>query len=274
MLKNTNPVHKITIVPRMKGSLGYTMQIEDEEEKFLQSKDELMNEITILVGGRAAEEEKFNIMTNGAANDIERATQLARSMVSMYGMSDKFDMMALESIQNRYLDGRSVRNCSDQTSSLLDEEALKIIKTAHENARKILRENMKLLDKIAAVLIEKENIFGDEFMDLIYEEYPEKKEEAEKEKIEKEKRIKDVEERRARRKAKEDLYEEEAKKKLEIEESENSSNIVLEKSSVTENKSDDVNNKSEDLDNKVENDDTVNDEKQTVEAEKTENEKL
>ena len=193
MLKNTKPVHKITIVPRTKGSLGYTMQIEDEEEKFLNTKQELMNEITILVAGRAAEEEKFDLVTNGASNDIERATQIARSMVSMYGMSDRFDMMALESIQNRYLDGRSVRNCSEQTSAILDEEALNIIREAHGKARKILRENRDLLDKISAVLIEKENIFGDEFMELIYEAYPEKREEAEKEKVEKEKRIKQVE---------------------------------------------------------------------------------
>ncbi len=188
MLKNTKPVHKITIVPRMTGSLGYTMQIEDEEEKFLKTKDEMMNEIKILLGGRSAEEEKFDLVTSGASNDIERATQLARAMISMYGMSEQFDMMALESVQNRYLDGRAVRNCSEQTSTVLDNEVLKIIKEAHAESRKILRENRELLDKISAVLIEKENIFGDEFMDLIYEVYPEKKEEAEKEKIEKEKK--------------------------------------------------------------------------------------
>ena len=265
MLKNTKPVHKITIVPRMKGSLGYTMQIEDEEEKFLNTKEELMNEITILVGGRAAEEEKFNLITSGAANDIERATQLARSMVSMYGMSDRFDMMALESIQNKYLDGRAVRNCSEKTSSILDEEALKIIKEAHKNARNILRENIGLLDKISAVLIEKENIFGDEFMDLIYEEYPEKKEEAEKERIEKEKRIKDVEERRARRKAEEELFEEEAKKKLETDGSDN--NISLKKSSLSDNKTINVNDKSSDL----EDSNTLNEEEQEVDINEKEN---
>ena len=172
MLKNTKPVHKITIVPRMTGSLGYTMQIEDEEEKFLKTKDEMMNEIKILLGGRSAEEEKFDLVTSGASNDIERATQLARAMISMYGMSEQFDMMALESVQNRYLDGRAVRNCSEQTSTVLDNEVLKIIKEAHAESRKILRENRELLDKISAVLIEKENIFGDEFMDLIYEVYP------------------------------------------------------------------------------------------------------
>ena len=156
MLKNTKPVHKITIVPRMTGSLGYTMQIEDEEEKFLKTKDEMMNEIKILLGGRSAEEEKFDLVTSGASNDIERATQLARAMISMYGMSEQFDMMALESVQNRYLDGRAVRNCSEQTSTVLDNEVLKIIKEAHAESRKILRENRELLDKISAVLIEKE----------------------------------------------------------------------------------------------------------------------
>lgn len=216
MLKNTKPVHKITIVPRMTGSLGYTMQIEDEEEKFLKTKDEMMNEIKILLGGRSAEEEKFDLVTSGASNDIERATQLARAMISMYGMSEQFDMMALESVQNRYLDGRAVRNCSEQTSTVLDNEVLKIIKEAHAESRKILRENRELLDKISAVLIEKENIFGDEFMDLIYEVYPEKKEEAEKEKIEKEKRLKEVEERRARRHALDKPIEEEVNKTINL----------------------------------------------------------
>lgn len=216
MLKNTKPVHKITIVPRMTGSLGYTMQIEDEEEKFLKTKDEMMNEIKILLGGRSAEEEKFDLVTSGASNDIERATQLARAMISMYGMSEQFDMMALESVQNRYLDGRAVRNCSDQTSTVLDNEVLKIIKEAYAESRKILRENRELLDKISAVLIEKENIFGDEFMDLIYEVYPEKKEEAEKEKIEKEKRLKEVEERRARRHALDKPIEEEVNKTINL----------------------------------------------------------
>ena len=238
MLKNTKPVHKITIVPRMTGSLGYTMQIEDEEEKFLKTKEEMMNEIKILLGGRSAEEEKFGLITSGASNDIERATQIARAMVSMYGMSDKFDMMALESIQNRYLDGRAVRNCSEQTSTLLDEEVLKIIKEAHAESRKILRENKELLDKISAVLIEKENIFGDEFMDLIYEVYPEKKEEAEREKIEKEKRLKEVEERRARRHALDRPIEEEAEK--------SETNII--KQSDTNNNLDDNNEIKENVD--------------------------
>ena len=130
MLKGTDPVHKITIVPRTMGALGYTMQV-PEEEKFLTSREDLMNQITVMLGGRSAEEEVFNLVSTGASNDIERATSAARSMISMYGMSERFDMMALESIQNRYLDGRAVRNCSEQTSTVLDEETLNVIKTAH-----------------------------------------------------------------------------------------------------------------------------------------------
>ena len=176
MLKGTDPVHKITIVPRTMGALGYTMQV-PEEEKFLTSREDLMNQITVMLGGRSAEEEVFNLVSTGASNDIERATSAARSMISMYGMSERFDMMALESIQNRYLDGRAVRNCSEQTSTVLDEETLNVIKTAHSKARQILRENRDLLDKISAVLLEKETIFGDEFFNLVYEKYPEMKEE-------------------------------------------------------------------------------------------------
>lgn len=114
LLEGTDPVHKITIVPRTMGALGYTMQL-PEEEKYLVSKDELLNQITVMLGGRAAEEEVFNLVSTGASNDIERASQTARSMVTVYGMTDSFDMMALESIQNRYLDGRAVRNCSEET---------------------------------------------------------------------------------------------------------------------------------------------------------------
>ncbi len=197
MLKGTDPVHKITIVPRTMGALGYTMQV-PEEEKYLTSREELMNQITVMLGGRSAEEEVFNLVSTGASNDIERATQTARSMVSVYGMTDRFDMMALESIQNRYLDGRAVRNCSEETSTLLDEETLKIIRTAHENARRILRENRDLLDKISGVLLDKETIFGDEFFDLVYEKYPEMKEEKDREKLEKEKEAKELEEKRAK----------------------------------------------------------------------------
>jgi cell division protease FtsH len=200
MLKGADPVHKITIVPRTMGALGYTMQL-PEEEKYLTSKEELINQITVMLGGRSAEEEVFNLVSTGASNDIERATGQARSMVSVYGMSDRFDMMALESIQNRYLDGRAVRNCSEETSTVLDEETLNIIRNAHKKARGILRENRDLLDKISGVLLEKETIFGEEFFDLIYEKYPEMKEEKDKEKLEKEERVKELEERRAKKHA-------------------------------------------------------------------------
>lgn len=172
LLKGTDPVHKITIVPRTMGALGYTMQL-PEEEKYLVSKDELMNQIKVMLGGRSAEEEVFNIISTGASNDIERATQSARNMVTIYGMTDKFDMVALESIQNRYLDGRAVRNCSEETSTMIDEEVLRIIREAHEEARQLLRDNRDLLDKIAGILLEKETIFGDEFMDVVCEKYPE-----------------------------------------------------------------------------------------------------
>lgn len=172
LLENTDPVHKITIVPRTMGALGYTMQL-PEEEKYLVSKEELTNQIMVMLGGRSAEEEVFNLLSTGASNDIERATKTARSMVTIYGMTDKFDMMALESVQNRYLDGRAVRECSDETSTLIDEEILKIIRTCHESTKKLLRENRDLLDKISEYLLEKETIFGSEFMEFVYNKYPE-----------------------------------------------------------------------------------------------------
>ena len=172
LLEGADPVHKITIVPRTMGALGYTMQL-PEEEKYLVSKEELINQIMVMLGGRSAEEVVFNMITTGASNDIERATKTARSMVTIYGMTEKFDMMALESIQNRYLDGRAVRECSEQTSSMIDEEVLRIIKTCHEKTIKLLEENRDLLDKIAEYLLEKETIFGDEFMDFVCEKYPE-----------------------------------------------------------------------------------------------------
>ena len=181
LLEATDPVHKITIVPRTMGALGYTMQL-PEEEKYLVSKEELMNQIMVMLGGRAAEEEVFNLVSTGASNDIERATQTARNMVTIYGMTDNFDMMALESVQNRYLDGRAVRNCSEETSTLIDKEVLSIIRECHQKAREILRENRDLLDKISEYLLEKETIFGDEFFKFVYEKYPELKEKREEEK--------------------------------------------------------------------------------------------
>ncbi|MBW6410220.1 ATP-dependent zinc metalloprotease FtsH [Clostridium weizhouense] len=217
LLEGTDPVHKITIVPRTMGALGYTMQL-PEEEKYLISREDLMNQITVMLGGRSAEEEVFNVVSTGASNDIERATASARSMISVYGMSDRFDMMALESVQNRYLDGRAVRNCSEETSTILDEETLKVIKTAHQKARQILRENRDLLDKISNILLDKETLFGDEFMDIVYEKYPEMKEE--KDKKDKEKKLKDEEQKELQRKRREE-QEETRRKNEEIDRIEN-----------------------------------------------------
>ena len=168
MQKNTMPVQKITIVPRTMGSLGYTMQM-PEEEKYLMSKEEMLEQITTLLAGRAAEEVIFNTVTTGASNDIERATSMARAMVAQYGMSEKFDMMGLESIQNKYLDGRNVRNCAEVTSAEVDAEVLKIIRECHKKAIDILNNNEEVLHKIAAFLIEKETITGKEFMDILEE---------------------------------------------------------------------------------------------------------
>lgn len=164
--KNTQPVHKITIVPRTSGALGYTMQM-PEQEKFLMSKEEIMNEIATLMGGRAAEEVEFNIATTGASNDIERATDLARKMVSMYGMSDKFGMMALESTQNKYLDGRQVQTCANETAAELDEEIRKIVNSAYDKAKQILKDNIAIMREAAEFLIDKETITGEEFMNIL-----------------------------------------------------------------------------------------------------------
>ena len=166
LLKHTDPVHKITIIPRTMGALGYTMQL-PEEEKYLVSKEEMMDQITVMLGGRAAEEVEFNSISTGASNDIEKATQTARNMVTIYGMTERFDMMALESVSSRYLDGRPFRNCSDNTAALADEETLKIIKQAHDKAIKILEENKELLTAISERLIDKETLTGEEFMDMI-----------------------------------------------------------------------------------------------------------
>jgi cell division protease FtsH len=164
--KKTQPVHKITIIPRTMGALGYTMQM-PEEEKYLMSKEELTEQIVVLLAGRAAEELVFNEITTGASNDIERATQLARQMVTMYGMSEKFGMMGLESIQNRYLDGRPVQNCSNETSAEIDREVLSILNMCYEKAKGLLKDNMEALGKISSYLIQKETIMGDEFMDIL-----------------------------------------------------------------------------------------------------------
>ena len=161
--KHTQPVHKITIVPRTMGSLGYTMQMPEEEERYLMSKDEIVDQITVFLAGRAAEELVFNVQTTGASNDIERATSLARNMITQYGMSEKFGMAGLESIQNKYLDGRNVSNCSEETKTDIDKEVVRVLK---EKAFNILKENRDALDEIAEFLINKETITGDQFMEI------------------------------------------------------------------------------------------------------------
>ena len=164
--KHTQPVHKITIVPRTMGSLGYTMQMPEEEERYLMSKDEIVDQITVFLAGRAAEELVFNVQTTGASNDIEGATSLARNMITQYGMSEKFGMAGLESIQNKYLDGRNVSNCSEETKTDIDKEVVRVLKECHERAFNILKENRDALDEIAEFLINKETITGDQFMEI------------------------------------------------------------------------------------------------------------
>jgi cell division protease FtsH len=164
--KKAEPVQKITIVPRTMGSLGYVMQV-PEEEKYLMSKDELIARIVTLYGGRAAEELVFSSITTGASNDIEKATQLARAMVTQYGMSDRFGLIGLESVENRYLDGRPVLNCGDATAAQVDDEVMNILKRCYDRAKELLEGNRPALDRIAAFLTEKETITGKEFMELL-----------------------------------------------------------------------------------------------------------
>ena len=163
--KNSEPVQKITIVPRTMGALGYVMQV-PEEEKFLNSKEELHDMIVGLLGGRAAEELVFGSVTTGASNDIEKATGIARSMVTQYGMSEKFGLVGLETVESRYLDGRTVLNCADKTAAEVDNEVIAILAGCYEEAKKLLSENRDIMDKIAAHLIEKETITGKEFMEI------------------------------------------------------------------------------------------------------------
>ena len=161
--KHTQPVSKITIVPHTSGALGYTMQM-PEEEKFLSSREELLVELQTLLGGRAAEQVVFGISTTGAANDIERATDLARKMVTQYGMSEKFGLMTLSTVQSQYLDGAATMNCADSTASEVDQEVQKLLSSCFEQAKALLREHRALLDEIALYLLQKETITGDEFM--------------------------------------------------------------------------------------------------------------
>lgn len=167
MQSHSAPVHKITIIPRTSGALGYTMQV-DSGEQVLQSKEDLFNRIATLTGGRAAEEIVCNTVTTGASNDIEQATRLARAMVTRYGMSGKYDMMGLETVNNAYLGGDTSLTCSTDTAADIDQEVLRMIKEAHDKARKIISENMEIMHEAAAFLMEKETITGQEFMDIIH----------------------------------------------------------------------------------------------------------
>ena len=166
--KNTEPVQKITIVPRTMGALGYTLQT-PEEEKYLETKDELLAKITTYMAGRAAEVLVFNSVTSGAANDIENATKIARAMVTMYGMSDKFGMMCLATVQNQYLEGGAGLICGENTASQIDDEVLSIINSSYAEAMKLLDENREILDSISDYLYQKETITGKEFMKIFRE---------------------------------------------------------------------------------------------------------
>ena len=163
--KNTEPVQKITIIPRTMGTLGYVLSY-PEEEKFMQTEKELRAELVSLLGGRAAEDIVFDTVTTGAANDIEKATRIARAMITRFGMSKRFGMMQIESIDNQYLDRSTTLNCADETAAAVDEEVMKIIKESYKEAKTLLKENREILDKIAAYLIEKETITGHEFMEI------------------------------------------------------------------------------------------------------------
>lgn len=163
---NSAPVHKITIVPRTSGALGFTMQV-DEEEKFLLTKEEAFNKITTFAGGRSAEELIFGTRTSGASNDIEQATRIARSMITKFGMSDKFGFVAMETTTNKYLGGDSSLSCSPETEAMIDEEVRNIVERAHEKAINILKENMEALHEISRFLLTKETISGEEFMEIL-----------------------------------------------------------------------------------------------------------
>ena len=166
MQTHSAPVQKITIVPRTSGALGYTMQIE-EGNHYLMSKTEMENKIATLTGGRAAEEVVFHSVTTGASNDIEQATKLARAMITRYGMSDDFDMVALETVNNQYLGGDASLACSAETQTKIDQRVVELVKAQHEKAVNILTENRAKLDELAQYLYEKETITGEEFMNIL-----------------------------------------------------------------------------------------------------------
>lgn len=168
MQSHSAPVHKITIIPRTSGALGYTMQVESGEQ-VLMNREELFNRIVTLTGGRTAEEEICHVVTTGASNDIEQATKLARAMVTRYGMSDKYDMMGLETVHNVYLGGDTSLTCSAETAASIDQEVLEMIRNAHEKSRRIIRDNLDVMHKAASFLLEKETITGEEFMDILHQ---------------------------------------------------------------------------------------------------------
>ena len=163
---NSAPVHKITIIPRTSGALGYTMQVEDGEH-YLMNKEELENKIATFTGGRAAEELIFHSITTGASNDIEQATKLARGMITRYGMSDEFDMVAMENVSNQYLGGDSSLSCSFETQTLIDKKVVELVKQQHEKALQILQDNIMKLHELAKYLYENETITGEEFMQIL-----------------------------------------------------------------------------------------------------------
>ena len=166
MQTHSAPVQKITIVPRTSGALGYTLQV-DEGDHYLMTKEELENKIATLTGGRAAEEVAFGSVTTGASNDIEQATKIARTMITRFGMSDDFDMVAMEAVQNQYLGGDTALSCSAETQTIIDKKVVELVKKQHEKARKILSDNRAKLDELAGYLYEKETITGDEFMSIL-----------------------------------------------------------------------------------------------------------
>jgi len=165
---NSAPVQKITIIPRTSGALGYTMQVE-QDNHYLMSKEELENKIATMTAGRAAEEVEFGTVSTGASNDIEQATKLARAMITRYGMSKDFDMVAMETVNNQYLGGDTSLSCSQQTAAEIDRKVVELVRTQHEKAKKILKDYKPELDKLAHYLYEKETITGEEFMKILRE---------------------------------------------------------------------------------------------------------
>ena len=163
---NSAPVQKITIIPRTSGALGYTMQVE-EDNHYLMSKEEIENKIATYTGGRAAEEVAFGSITTGASNDIEQATKLARAMIARFGMSEQFDMVAMETVANQYLGGDTSLACSTETQTKIDELIVELVKKQHEKATQILMDNREKLDELANYLYEHETITGEEFMDIL-----------------------------------------------------------------------------------------------------------